>query len=91
MPNGDSFGFYINWVNPGDVAPHNWRTYHMEQLVSWIDFSLRTVAKKEGCAVVGFPMGGFGAIRYAQQYPNNFAYAAGLSCPLDLLDVFNKH
>ena len=46
MPNGDSFGFYTNWVNPGDVAPQNWRTYHMEQLVPWIDFNFRTVAKK---------------------------------------------
>ncbi len=33
MPNGDQFGFYTNWVIPGNVAPQNWRTYHMEQLM----------------------------------------------------------
>jgi S-formylglutathione hydrolase FrmB len=87
MPNGDPFGFYTNWVNPGDVAPQNWRTYHMEQLVPWIDFNFRTVAKKEGRAIGGLSMGGFGAIRYAQQYPNNFAYAAGFSGLYDLLDI----
>ena len=86
MPNGDPFGFYTNWVNPGDVAPQNWRTYHMEQLVPWVDFNLRTVAKKQGRAIAGLSMGGFGAIRYAEQYPNNFATVAGFSGPLDLLN-----
>ncbi|CAF1594824.1 unnamed protein product [Adineta steineri] len=87
MPNGDSFGFYTNWVNPGNDAPQNWRTYHMEQLVPWIDLNFRTVAKKQGRALIGFSMGGFGAIRYAQQYPHNFAYTVGLSCPLDMRDT----
>ncbi|CAF1127512.1 unnamed protein product [Didymodactylos carnosus] len=86
MPNGDPFGFYTNWVIPGNAAPQNWRTYHMEQLVPWIDFNLRTVAKKEGRAIAGLSMGGFGAIRYAEQYPDNFAYVAGFSGALDLLD-----
>lgn len=33
MPNGDPFGFYTNWVVPGNATPQNWRTFHMEQLV----------------------------------------------------------
>ncbi|UJR32816.1 hypothetical protein I4U23_020278 [Adineta vaga] len=86
MPNGDSFGFYTNWINPGDVAPQNWRTYHMEQLVPWIDANFRTIAKKEGRAIGGLSMGAFGAIRYAQQYPTNFVYTVGFSGPLDLLN-----
>jgi S-formylglutathione hydrolase FrmB len=86
MPNGDPFGFYTNWIIPGDVAPQNWRTYHMEQLVPWIDSNFRTIARKEGRAIAGLSMGAFGAIRYAEQYPNNFAYVAGFSGPFDLLD-----
>jgi S-formylglutathione hydrolase FrmB len=87
MPNGDQFGFYTNWVIPGNVAPQNWRTYHMEELVPWIDFNFRTVARKEGRAIAGLSMGGLGAIRYAQQYPQNFAYMASFSGLLDLLDT----
>jgi hypothetical protein len=53
MPNGNAFAFYTNWVIPGDDGPQNWATYHMEQLVPWIDLNLRTVAKKEGRAIAG--------------------------------------
>jgi S-formylglutathione hydrolase FrmB len=45
------------------------------------------VARKEGRAIAGLSMGGLGAIRYAQQYPQNFAYVAGFSGPVDLLDT----
>ncbi|CAF3883304.1 unnamed protein product [Rotaria sp. Silwood1] len=86
MPNGDPFGFYTNWVILGNDGPQNWRTYHMEQLVPWIDYNLRTVAKKEGRAIAGLSMGGFGAIRYAEQYSDNFIYMAGFSGVADLLD-----
>jgi S-formylglutathione hydrolase FrmB len=87
MPNGGHVGFYTNWVNPGNFTPQNWRTYHMEQLVPWIDLNLRTIAKKEGRAITGLSMGGYGAIRYAEQYSNNFIYATSFSGVIDILDV----
>jgi S-formylglutathione hydrolase FrmB len=86
MPNGGRFGFYTNWVIPGSLAPQNWRNFHMEQLVPWIDFNLRTVANKKGRAIAGLSMGGYGAIHYAELYSNNFIYAASFSGALDLLD-----
>jgi S-formylglutathione hydrolase FrmB len=87
MPNGDSFGFYTNWVIPSNATPQNWRTFHMEQLVPWIDLNLRTVAKKEGRAIAGLSMGGYGAIHYAELYSNNFIYAASFSGAVDLMDT----
>jgi S-formylglutathione hydrolase FrmB len=86
MPNGDPVAFYTNWVIPGNSTPQNWRTYHMEQLVPWIDLNLRTVARKQARAIAGLSMGGYGAIHYAELYSNNFIYAASFSGPLDLLD-----
>ncbi|CAF1081126.1 unnamed protein product [Adineta ricciae] len=86
MPNGDPFGWYTNWVNPGNAAPQNWRTFHNEKLIPWIDANLRTVAKKQGRAIAGLSMGGFGAIRYAEVYPHLYNYAASFSGALDLLD-----
>ena len=85
-PNGDPFGFYTNWVMPGETAPQNWRTYHMEQLVPWIDLNLRTVAKKGGRAIGGLSMGGFGGIHYIERYSDNFVYGASFSGAVDLLD-----
>jgi S-formylglutathione hydrolase FrmB len=87
MPNGDRFGWYTNWLYPGDAAPQNWRTFHNEQIIPWIDLNLRTIAKKEGRAIAGLSMGGFGAIRYAEVYPQLFIYAASFSGTLNLLDV----
>jgi S-formylglutathione hydrolase FrmB len=86
MPDGGRFGFYTNWVNPGNSTPQNWRTFHMEQLVPWIDLNLRTVARKQGRAIAGDSMGGYGAIHYAELYTDNFIYAASFSGALDLLD-----
>jgi S-formylglutathione hydrolase FrmB len=87
MPNGDPFGFYTNWVIPGNATPQNWRTYHNEQLVPWIDFNLRTVAKKEGRAIAGLSMGGYGAIHYAELYSDYFIYAASFSGVIHLFDT----
>ncbi|UJR16895.1 hypothetical protein I4U23_003793 [Adineta vaga] len=86
MPNGDPFGWYTNWINPGKAAPQNWRTFHNEQLIPWIDANLRTVARKGGRAIAGLSMGGFGAIRYAEVYPNLFIYTASFSGAIDLLN-----
>lgn len=86
MPNGDPFGFYTKWVIPGNAAPQDWRTYHMEQLLPWIDLHLRTVAKKEGRAIGGLSMGGFGAMHYIERYSNNFIYGVTFSGVIDLLD-----
>jgi len=86
MPNGGRFGFYTNWVIPGNATPQNWKTYHMEQLVPWIDLNLRTVAKKQGRGLAGDSMGGYGSIHYAELYSDSFIYAASFSGALDLLD-----
>ncbi|CAF3321643.1 unnamed protein product [Rotaria socialis] len=86
MPNGGEVGFYTNWIIPGKLAPQNWRTFHMEQLVPWVDFNLRTLTKKQGRAIAGYSMGGFGAIHYAELYSSNFVYAASFSGALDLMN-----
>jgi S-formylglutathione hydrolase FrmB len=91
MPNGDPFGFYTNWVIPGNSTPQNWKTYHMEQLVPWIDLNLRTVAKKQGRAIAGLSMGGYGAIHYAELYTQYFLYGASFSGVLDLLDTRSQN
>ena len=86
MPNGARFGWYTNWLFPGNATPQDWRTFHNEQVIPWIDFNLRTVAKKQGRAIAGLSMGGYGAIRYAEVYPENFIYTASFSGTLNLRD-----
>lgn len=84
-PDGGKVGWYTNWVNQGGTA-QNWKDFHLSQLIPWIDANLRTVASKSGRSIAGLSMGGFGAIRYAQDRPDLFAYAASFSGAVDLGD-----
>jgi S-formylglutathione hydrolase FrmB len=85
MPDGGKVGWYTNWVDQSSGA-QAWRTFHIDQLVPWIDANLRTIASKSGRAVAGLSMGGFGAIRYAQDRPDLFAFAGSFSGAVDLGD-----
>jgi S-formylglutathione hydrolase FrmB len=85
MPDGGKVGWYTNWVDQSQGA-QKWRDFHVDQLIPWIDANLRTIAAKGGRAIAGLSMGGFGAIRYAQDRPDLFAYAGSFSGAVDLGD-----
>jgi S-formylglutathione hydrolase FrmB len=85
MPDGGKVGWYTNWIDQSRGA-QAWRDLHIDQLIGWIDANLRTIASKSGRAVAGLSMGGFGAVRYAQDRPDLFAYVASFSGAVDLSD-----
>jgi S-formylglutathione hydrolase FrmB len=85
MPDGGKVGWYTNWVSQTGGA-QAWRMFHIDQLIPWIDANLRTIASKSGRAIAGLSMGGFGAIRYAQDRPDLFVYAGSFSGAVDLND-----
>ena len=89
MPDGGKVGWYTNWLDQSRGA-QAWRDFHVDQLIPWIDANLRTIASKSGRAIGGLSMGGFGAIRYAQDRPDLFAYAASFSGAVDLSDPGTK-
>jgi S-formylglutathione hydrolase FrmB len=74
-PNGD----YTNWYNGGAGGPPEWETYHIDQLLPWIDAHLRTRPARAERAIAGLSMGGFGAMSYAARHPDLFAAAASFS------------
>ena len=77
MPDGGKVGWYTNWVSQSGGA-QAWRDFHVDQLIPWIDANLRTIASKSGRAIAGLSMGGFGAVRYAQDRPDLFAFVGQL-------------
>ncbi len=85
-PNGAGRSWYSNWVNPGAVGPQNWETFHLDQVIPFIDANLRTIASRAGRAIVGHSMGGFGAFHYAEHRPELFSYVGSFSGGLDLLN-----
>jgi S-formylglutathione hydrolase FrmB/LysM repeat protein len=83
MPDGGQAGWYSNPVG-SFVGPRNWETFHIAQLIPWIEANFRTFAEYDGRAVSGFSMGGFGALKYAAKYYGHFASVSSHSGPASL-------
>ncbi len=83
MPNGSQDGTdggYTDWAfhAPGRPAPA-WETFHMRELLPFIDHAFPAQVGPAGHAVAGISMGGGGATKYAAQYPGTFGYVATFS------------
>lgn len=83
MPDGGTAGWYCNPVN-SFAGPKNWESFHMNQLIPWVDTNFRTFAEYDGRAVSGFSMGGFGALKYTAKYYGHFASVSSHSGPASL-------
>ena len=82
---GDGGGWFADWFNAGAGGPPMWETFHIDQLVPWIDANLRTIPARSGRAVAGLSQGGFGSLSYAARHPDLFTSAAAFSgaCEID--------
>jgi S-formylglutathione hydrolase FrmB len=89
MPEGGPVGYYSDWygqtavVGPGGPAPA-WETFHIRELIPWIDGHYPTAATRGGRAIAGISMGGYGAMKYAARHPEQFAAAASFSGAVDI-------
>lgn len=83
MPDSGPSGGYTNWLHNGAGGPPEWETYHIDQLLPWVDAHLRTQATRSERAIAGLSMGGFGAMSYAARHPDLFAAAASFSGAVD--------
>ncbi|MBN1528477.1 MAG: hypothetical protein JW895_05420 [Thermoleophilaceae bacterium] len=79
-------GGYSDWfgleAGAAGRAPA-WESFHVRELVPFIDRRFPTLAGPAGHAVAGISMGGGGAVKYAAAFPGTFGYAASLSGSLD--------
>ena len=83
LPDAGRSAWYTDWHNNGRGGPPMWETYHLGQLVPWIDAHYRTVGDRAGRAVAGLSSGGFGAMSYASRHPDLFVAAAAFSGAVD--------
>jgi S-formylglutathione hydrolase FrmB len=77
--NGNGGGWCTDSYNGGAGGPPEWETFHVDELVPWVDANLRTVADRDGRAIVGLSQGGFCALSYAARHPDLFAIAGSYS------------
>lgn len=61
------------------VKKRDYSTYITRDLVAHVDATYRTIATREGRAIAGLSMGGFGALQLAMRHPQLFAASASHS------------
>ncbi|HEY2814614.1 MAG TPA: alpha/beta hydrolase family protein [Acidimicrobiales bacterium] len=82
---GDGGGWFTNWVDTKTaLGPSQWETFHVDQLIPWVDANLRTVASREGRAIAGLSQGGFGSTTYPARHPDLYVSAAAFSGAPDI-------
>jgi S-formylglutathione hydrolase FrmB len=85
MPEGGRAGWYSDWPGrtDGNFAPQ-WETFHIGQLVPWVDANFNTSGTRSGRVIAGLSMGGYGALRYAGRHPDLFSAVGAFSAGTDI-------
>jgi hypothetical protein len=73
--NDDGGGYCTNWPD----GLYAWETFHLGELLPWIDANLRTKPTRAGRAIAGLSQGGFCSMSYAARHPDVFATALAYS------------
>ncbi len=71
---GDSW-----YVDSASVAQDKFEQYVVRDVIQEVDQRWRTVRSAHGRVVAGLSMGGYGAVKFALEYPDVFGLAASLS------------
>ncbi len=79
MPDAGN-SWYANSVSQAD---NRFEDYIAKDLVREIDHRYRTIQQRHGRAIVGLSMGGYGALKLALKYPEEYGFAGSLSGALD--------
>src|SRR3954452_18132088 len=78
--NVDGGGWCTNWPN----GKYRWETFHIDQLIPWVDRNLRTKPTRAGRAIAGLSQGGFCSMSYPARHPDLFATALAYSGAPDI-------
>lgn len=57
----------------------NWEDFTAFDVVSYVDKSFRTIARRQGRGIAGHSMGGYGALKIAMHHPDRFSCVYALS------------
>jgi S-formylglutathione hydrolase FrmB len=74
-PEGNN-GWYIDSAT---VPADKYETYILEELIPDVQRRYRAIEKREGRAIAGLSMGGYGAMKFGLKHPEMFSLAASMS------------
>ncbi len=82
MPDGGN-SWYVNWAESEDGQKNNWEDHIVQDVVNHVDWNFRTIARREGRAITGLSMGGYGAITLGLRNPELFISIGSTSGALE--------
>jgi putative tributyrin esterase len=71
MPDG-GYSWYVNWAETEGDRPNRWEDYLVKDLIGHVDAHFRTIARREGRAINGLSMGGYGSLMLGLRHPDRF-------------------
>ena len=77
MPDAGN-SWYINYAESNGQS-NRWEDHIVEDVVGYVDANFRTEARREGRAIAGLSMGGYGALTLALRHPDKFVSVASTS------------
>ena len=69
MPDGGN-SWYVNWAQSDEGQKNAWDDFITKDLIAHVDANFRTVAAREGRAINGLSMGGYGALTLGLRHPD---------------------
>jgi putative tributyrin esterase len=78
MPDGGN-SWYINHAESPGGQRDNWEDHIIRDVISYVDANYRTEARREGRAIGGLSMGGYGAVMLALRHPDKFVSVSSTS------------
>lgn len=76
--------WYLNWAKSYEGQKNNWDDYITKELIGYVDSHYRTIAKRQGRAISGLSMGGYGALAVGLRHPDMFCSIASHSGALKI-------
>ena len=69
----DAYTRFFGSMYSNSMTTGNWEEFVANELVAYVDSHYRTIAKKESRGLCGHSMGGYGALRVGEKYPDVFS------------------
>jgi S-formylglutathione hydrolase FrmB len=71
MPDAGN-SWYLNWAESSEGQKNAWEDMIIKDLIGHVDANYRTIASREGRAINGLSMGGYGALTLGLRHPEMF-------------------
>lgn len=78
MPDAGN-SWYINYASSTAGQRNQWEDHIIQDVIGYVDSNYRTVDQREGRAIAGLSMGGYGALTLALRHPDKFVSVASTS------------